>query len=35
LEAGEIQFIDEDGDGGVGVVRLRTGVKLPAVKKKR
>jgi hypothetical protein len=29
-----MQFIDEDGDGGVGV-RLRSGVKLPAVKKKR
>jgi len=31
LEAGGIQFFDEDGDSGV----LRSGVELPAVKKKR
>jgi transcriptional regulator with XRE-family HTH domain len=34
LEAAGVQFIDEDGTGGVGV-RLRAGVKLPTVKKKR
>jgi hypothetical protein len=34
LEAAGCQFIDEDAAGGVGV-RLRAGVKLPTVKKKR
>jgi hypothetical protein len=34
LEAAGIEFIDENAAGGIGV-RLRTGVRLPPVKKNR